>query len=244
MTKEELSVSSVHTWAQRFLQAISEGAVDTCFDEWLKSVGEHFAFPEIANGGQEAVPDEPGVYLWGADRTVDGKRHIVPRYVGRAAGTLTLRKRFVSHTGRWERRVGRYVLAPGVSPGDTPPQGTIACLYHDQIRRTLGNMSNSEYKETLKPLVDLQSPAVRGLDAFPQSLVDSFLSKERGHPGSDLRLRHAVDWALHGGANLVHLWAALLPGIAEAEEQLRFAAIRWRRKNGLPPLLNREDSEP
>ena len=236
-------MNEVRPWAQRFLRAVVDSTVDACFDEWIQSVEEHISYPKIADGGQESVPDEPGLYLWGADRTVDNKRHLVPRYVGRAAGTLTLRKRFVSQTGRWGMRVGRYVLAPDTTPGDTPPQGVIACLYHNEIRDAVGDVLDSEYRNTLKPLVDPQSPVVRGLEAFPTSLVASFRSKAQGHPGSDLRLRHAVDWALHGGPDLVHLWAAFLPGITEVQEELRSAAIRWRRMNELPPLLNREDRE-
>ena len=164
-------MNDVRPWAQRFLRAVVDSTVDACFDEWIQSVEEHVSYPKIIDGGQESVPDEPGLYLWGSDRTVDNKQYLVPRYVGRAAGTLTLRKRFVSQTGRWGMRVGRYVLAPDTTPGDTPPQGVLACLYHNQIRDAVGDVGNSEYRNTLKPLVAPQSPVVRGLEAFPPSVA-------------------------------------------------------------------------
>ena len=234
-------MSNMHDWAKRFSRAVTDRAVDVCFDEWIQSVEERFAYPKIAKGGQEQVPNEPGLYLWGANRTVDGLMQIVPRYVGRARLSLTLQRRFVSRTGRWGGPAGRYVLGPGVSAGDTPPQGMLACLYHNQIRNAVGSVSNYEYANTLKPLHSPQSPAIRGLSAFPPAMVASFTSKERGHPGSHLRLRHAVDWALHGGPNLEHLWAAFLPETAHLEAKLRDAAIRWRRTHDLPPLLNVQD---
>ncbi len=226
-------MNNVYDWARRFSEAVADGTVDVCFGEWVQIPGEHYSYPKIATGGQELVPNEPGLYLWGADRTVDGQRHIVPRYVGRAKSTL--QRRFVSRTGHWVSGQGRYLLAPGVPPGDTPPQGALACLFHDAIRDAVGNISNSEYMKTLKPLDKPQSPAVRGLEAFPRPLVASFGS-------STLRLRHAVDWALHGGPNLVHLWVAFLPGIPNLEGELKGAAIRWRTNYGLPPLLNSEDA--
>lgn len=236
-------MSTMHDWSGRFSKAIADGTLDACFDEWVQTASEHYSYPEIANGGQECVPNEPGLYLWGADRTVDGKRRIVPRYVGKSKGRK-LQRRFVSRTGCWDGGRGRYVLAPDVSPGNTPPQGTIACRFYDNIRDAIGNISNSEYANTLKPWRkgDRQSPAVRGLEAFPPSLVASFRRKSSTPGwGATLRLRHAVDWALHGGQNLEHLWAAFLPSIAELEKQLIDAAIRWRTKYGLPPLLNSED---
>lgn len=234
-------MSKMHDWARRFSQTVTDSAGDRCFDEWIQTLEEHHPYPKIANGGQKRLPSEPGLYLWGADRTVDDLTQIVPRYVGRAKPSLTLQRRFVSRTGRWGRTAGRYVLGSGVSPGDTPPQGPLACLYRNEIRNAVGNVSNHEYANTLKPLLSPQSPAMRGLTAFPPALVASFTSKERGHPGSHLRLRHAVDWALHGGPNLEHLWATFLPGIAHLEEKLRDAAIRWRRTHDLPPLLNVQD---
>lgn len=235
-------MSNMHKWAKRFSQTVAPDTdmVDI-FNKWIQTADEHYSYPKIANGGQECVPDEPGLYIWGADRTVDGKWQIVPRYVGRAESTLTLKKRFLKRGDGWQPRVGRYVLGPGVPVGDFPPQGVLACHFHDKIRNVLGAIANSVYAHTLKPLHLSQSPVMRGLAAFPPDMVASFNSKEPGHPGSDLRLRHAVDWALHGGPNLEHLWVAFLPGIAHLEGELRAAAIRWRRGHSLAPLLNQED---
>lgn len=245
-------MNHMHDWARRFPLAAADSTVDVLFDEWVQAAGEHYSYPKTANDGQECVPNEPGLYVWGADRTVDGHRRIVPRYVGKDNNSL--RSRLLSRKGRWSGGRGRYVLPSNVDPGDTPPQGWLALSFHDEIRDVLGDISNDEYKNTVKPWRvprDLRantlhlstSPAVRGLQAFPPQLVAAFRRKEGGHPKL-LRLRHAVDWALHGGPGLVHLWVAFLPGIADLEGELRDAAMAWRKKHGLPPLLNREDRVP
>ena len=228
-------MSDTHLWAQRFVQALADSTVDAWFDGWTQSEDEHCSYQKIATGGQEVVPKQPGLYLWGASRTVDNQPRVVPRYVGRAKSTL--QERFLSRNGRWSGGKGRYLLAPGVAPGDTPPQGWLASRFHGEIREAVGSTSNTWYAKTLKPLDKSQSPAMHGLEAFPPELIASF-------KGSTLRLRHAVDWALHGGPNLVHLWAAFLPEVEHLEEELRSAATRWRRAHGLPPLLNKQDREP
>ena len=236
-------MKNTHDWARRFSKTKDDGAVYALFDEWVQDEDEHHSYPKLAGDGQESIPTKPGLYLWGADRKVNGRRQTVPRYVGRAKGSLY--QRFVDQTGRWKPGKGRYLLATGVSAGDFPPQGTLACRFHDKIQKKVDDISNSEYVKTLKRDRGwCNGPAImRGLKAFPRPLVDSFRSKKPG-PRSDLRLRHAVDWALHGGRNLAHLWVAFLPGIAHLEAELIRAAIRWRKKYVLPPLLNREDPGP
>lgn len=225
---------NMHDWARRFSEAKDDGALDAWFDKWVQTVGEHSSYPRIAKDGRELVPNEPGLYLWGACRTVQGKRRIVPRYVGKDNNSL--RSRLLSRTGRHSGGRGRYVLPADVRPGSTPPQGWLACEFQGEIRAAVGKMTDREYADMLKPFGP-QSPAVRGLKAFPKSLVARIRSKV----GNDLRLRHAVDWALHGGPNLKHLWVAFLPGVPEREAELCGAAIRWRTKHGLPPLLNKQD---
>ena len=88
----------------------------------------------------------------------------------------------------------------------------------------------------MKTLLSTNSDVVH--DIFPPDVIDAF---NNSGPKSTLRLRHAVDWALHGGAGLEHLWVAFLPRVHDLEKPLVYAAIRWRKGNDLPPLLNKED---
>ena len=248
-------MSNMHDWARRFSQSVEDGTVDKFFGEWVLTEGEHRSYPEIADGGQELVPNEPGLYLWGADRKVNGRRHIVPRYVGKAEKSLQVR--FVRRKDRFEQRRGRYLLAPDVRRRGLPfpPQAWLACRFHDRIRDKVGKISNRDYVNTLKSDRGwCMGPAImRGLKAFPRQMVDSFRCDKPG-PGNDIRLRHAVDWVLHGGPDLKTLWVAFLPSIpgmehpkalGVAERNLILAAIGWRTEHdGLPPLLNHDDREP
>ena len=234
-------MAKMHYWVRKFSEAKGDGAIDLWFEKWVQTAGQHYSYPTIARDGREFVPSEPGLYLWGADGTVNGKQGIVPRYVGKDDNSL--RSRLLSGSGRHSGGRGRYVLPLGVRSGDAPPQGWLAIEYYEEIRAAVGKTADGEYADTLKPFA-AQSPAVRGLNAFPKSVV----ARVREKIGSDLRLRHAVDWALHGGPNLERLWVALLPlpGIAKPdlkkrEADLRGAAIRWRIRHGLPPLLSSQD---
>jgi len=232
------------------------------FGEWLKTTKRIYYSQLIETDGEQLVPEEAGLYIWGADRTVEGKAALVPRYVGMAAPKLGLRKRIFNSDGEWHRVAGRYVIAPKFKregkKEDLPTQTTLAYEYYDEIIRAVGNICNDEYADKLKPLTGTSSPVVKGCSAFPDWLVNKFISEvQKGQgPKQPLRMRHAVDWALHGGANLEHLWIVFPPTqenmdkpqmeqlekkvIDDADQYNKQHKLPHNKQHKLPPLLNRE----
>jgi len=221
------------------------------FGQWLKATKRIYYSQLIATDGEQLVSEKAGLYLWGADRTVEGNAALVPRYIGMAAPNLGLRKRIFNYTGTWSRVAGRYVFAPTAKRKGIlevfPSQTTLACENYDKIIKSVGSINNAEYVAKLKPLTGTSSPVVKGLSAFDVTLVNKFIAKA-GSSKKPLRMRHAVDWALHGGAKLEHLWIVFPPTrknidksqMKELEKNVIDDADQYNKQHKLPPLLNRE----
>ena len=203
------------------------------FQLWLHDTESRAYYKLLAQGQYELVPEVPGLYLWGSDRTVEGAEAVVPRYIGRARGALTLQKRLIDFRGRWSRGAGRYVPGPHSNRSAHPPQGLLAAYYNTQIKKVIGRISSERYAQDMKTILKI------GLAAFPDQLVSNFSRKGPGSPGQLTRLYHAVDWALHGGMDLEYLWVSFLPNGDHQENQMIGAAKQWNRENSRPPMLNR-----
>ena len=212
------------------------------FDEWVSGRARFPYGRLVSPDGDKLVPDEPGLYLWGATCQLGKGLTDVPRYVGRATGSL--RRRFVDYRARWSGPVGRYV--PTVNSGQSahPPQGWLATEYGEMIRNAAGSGDCIAPMRAWAGMRDAYLRIVR--QAFPKKLVSNFAD---GLPGQT-RLWHAVDWALHGGKNLERLWVAFYPDsadssdIKELEKQMIYRAAQWNYGRGLMALLNKNHAAP
>ena len=245
-------------WFYRLQEAHRRGSVDRFLQQWTKHLEATPAWSPSSRSDARVpyamlhprleyeIPDGPGLYMWGADRTVDGQGVFVPRYVGFATDSLS--QRMVNWKGEFVSRKGRYVPGPKGPCADIPEQCHLATKYWDRIVCAAAGVSNAEYADRLfKELRHLRRKDTilyNLLRAFPSELVARFRAKKS--LGMDLRLRHAIDWALHGGQNLEHLWVALLPAadspskaqLEKLEEAVILAVRRWNRQQGLPYPLN------
>ena len=184
------------------------------------------------------LPEGPGFYLWGSSRSTGGKEYSVPRYVGTASRNL--RSRIVDLQGSSTGPDGRYVPTTISIQKGTFPQGLIATEYHMEILKIVhqlwGDLASETYSITMWQRLEQLLTVIPNEVRFHRG----FTKTEK--PQADLRCKHAIDWALHGGGALRHLWVQVAHSIPEdingAEQRLIRAVVEWNANEGLPNLLN------
>lgn len=184
------------------------------------------------------LPKGPGLYLWGSSRPIGGKEYLVPRSVGKASRDL--RSRIVDLRGSSTGPNGRYVPTALSFQKSTFPQGLIATEYHVEIlrsvRRRWGDLASDTYSVTMWQRLEELLAVIPNEVRFHRGFWTTGMAQ------ADLRCKHAIDWALHGGGALEHLWVQVARWIPEdingAERRLIQAVVEWNANQGLPNLLN------
>ena len=204
-----------------FLSAPSDvGRTESFLQDWAKD--RHW-WKQIH--GAFEVPETPGLYLWLTDADIGGRKVLVPRKVGQGGGGTDRSPR--STPGTLHSRMKRYVSRRQTSRDSCEGsfQCALACSHRSSILDATRRPTAAVYTASIDQILD-QGAAVVPYSDQPRRLG-------------------AVDFALHGGKDLRHLFIAMVSVDPEQRASLHDWEIQLQQRfdgrnqaYGLPRTVN------
>ena len=204
-----------------FLSSPSDaGQTESFLQDWAK---DRVSWKQIH--GTFEVPKRPGLYLWYSDADIDCRNVLVPRKVGQGGGGTDRSPRPSLRTldSRMERYVPRRETRRDSCAGTF--QCALACSHRSSILDATRRPTTAVYTASVDQILD------QGAAVVPHS--------------SNPRRRGAVDFALHGGEDLHHLFITMVSVDPEQratlhtwETQLQERFDDRNEEYGLPRTVN------